>query len=110
MEEDFKSRRDEKDLITRFETSIKAGQAVFFDLDDYQKIVDHYSVKGKNSKALKACEQGIVQYPFSVDLMLDKAQILSNMEKFTQALNLLDHAQNLQPNDSDIFILKGNIK
>ncbi len=109
MEEDFKSRREQKDLITKFETSLNEGKTVFFDLDDYQTIVDHYLTKGKNNKALQVCDQGIVLYPYSIDLMLDKAQVLSNLERFEKALDVLDQALNLQPNDGDIYILKGNI-
>ena len=109
MPENFKKRKEENELIKRFEEHIKNKASHFFELDGFEQIIDHYIDIGKYQKALLAANLAIDQYPFSTELILTKAQILSNLERYDEALELLDQAQNMQPNDAEVYFLKGSI-
>src|SRR5690606_41775065 len=100
MARDYK-REEEKELIKRFNDYLKNKKFTFFDLEDFVFVIDHYLHAGKFNKALKICNLGITQYPFSVDLLLDKAQILINIEEYEEAMQYLEKAENLQPNRSE---------
>src|SRR5690606_18434907 len=71
--------------------------------------IDYYLEDGNNKKALQACNLAIDQYPFSTELKLDKAQVLSNLHRVDESLDILDYALTIQPNDSETLTLKGNI-
>ena len=109
MAKEYRKREEGNELIKRFEDHLRKKKAEFFDLDAYEQIIDHYMLRSKHNKALQAVNQAISQYPFSIELITVKAQILSNLEEYSQALELLHHAHSLQPNDPEIYLTKGSI-
>jgi tetratricopeptide (TPR) repeat protein len=58
----------------------------FFDIESFETIIGYYLEKSKFKRALAAVEQAIDQYPFSTELLTVKAQILTNLERFDEAL------------------------
>ena len=104
MAKEYRSREEGNELIKRFEDHLRKKKTEFYDLVAYEQIIDHYMMRGKHNKALKAVNQAISQYPFSTELITVKAQILSNLEEFDQALELLDQAHALQPSDPEIYL------
>ncbi len=109
MSEDFKRKGELNTLIKTFETQVKNHTLEFYKIEQLEEIVGHYMEQGKNKMALTACSIAIEQYPYSITLMIEKAQILTNLEKFDQSLGILEKAMALQPNDPEIFTMKGNI-
>lgn len=109
MAENFRRREEDKEHVKRFEEHLKNKSNYFFELEAYENIIQYYIDHAKFPKALKACEIAIEQYPFSIELMLDKAQVLSNLYQHDEALEIIEKAGNLQPNDPEILLLKGNI-
>src|SRR5689334_13191321 len=109
MSKEYRKREEGNELIKRFEDHLRKKKAEFFDLDAYEQIIDYYMFRSKHNKALQAVNQAISQYPFSTELISIKAQILSNLEEFDEALKLLEKAHALQPNDPDIYLTKGSI-
>src|SRR5687768_18008507 len=100
MSKEYRKREEEgNELIRRFEDYLRKKKSEFFDLDAYEQIIDYYMFRSKHNKALQAVNLAISQYPFSTELITLKAQILSNLEEFDEALSLLDKAHSLQPND-----------
>src|SRR5688572_1898333 len=109
MARDFRKREDEEELIKRFEESNRKNAGDFFDLEAYETIIDYYLDRSKNKKALSAVDQAITQYPFSSELIPIKAQILSNLEEYEQAMELLEKARNLNPADVEIYLSMGSV-
>src|SRR5918995_6375011 len=109
MSREYRKREEENELIKRFEDHLRKKKIEFFDLDAYEEIIDYYMFRGKFNKALQAVNQAISQYPFSTELITVKAQILSSLEEYDQALTLLEQANALQPNDPEIYLTKGSI-
>jgi len=90
-------------LLRKFEEFLKGDDKVYFELENFEKIIEYYLDTEKYSKALKASKLGLDQYPFSAVLMLDHAHALCNLEQYQKALKVLENANNLQPNDPDIY-------
>jgi tetratricopeptide (TPR) repeat protein len=90
MSREYRKREEENELIKRFEDHLRKKKSEFFDLDAYEQIIDYYMFRSKHNKALQAVNLAIGQYPFSTELITLKAQILSNLEEFDEALSLLD--------------------
>src|SRR6187455_3246479 len=109
MSREYRKREEENELVKRFEDHLRKKKSEFFDLDAYEHIIDYYMFKGKHNKALVAVNQAIEQYPYSTELITIKAQILSNLDAYDEALELLEQAHAMQPNDPEIFLTIGSI-
>ena len=70
MKENFEEHNEELELIQRFERMLGSNETVFFDLTDFEYIIDHYTANFEYKKALAACESAIAQYPFSKELII----------------------------------------
>ena len=108
MGEDFR-RREELEVIKRFELAVKNKTYTFFDLEEFEEIISYYLQHQKYKKALKACDVALNQYPYSSELLISKAQVLSNLEEFDDALALLDTVSTLYPSDPEAIFLKATI-
>src|SRR5689334_16982743 len=109
MAREYRKREEENELIKRCEDHLRKEKAEVFDLDAYEQIIEHYMFKSKHNKALQAVNQAISQYPYSTELIAIKAQVLSNLEEYDQALELLEQAHAIQPNDPEIYLTIGSI-
>src|SRR5687768_922092 len=98
MAGNYKNKEEAKEILSRFEEMLRREKAYFFDLDTYEYIINHFSELGKFKKAMAACEMAMEQYPFSLDLLQEKAQLLAKTQKYEEALELIDQTLNLQPN------------
>src|SRR5690606_10275945 len=108
MPREYRKREEENELIRRFEDLLRRKKPGLFDLESYEQIIDYYLFRSKYNKALQAVNQAISQYPFSTELLTVKAQILSNLEEYDQALALLEQDGALQPNAPEVFINTGS--
>ena len=110
MEQDFEDRREETlHSVKRFESMLKRMESTFFDLDTYEQIVEHYMDEGKIIDAMQACELALEQYPYSLELMLCKAELLANQGNHVEALELIDKAELYNPSDTDIIYLRSTV-
>ena len=88
MKENFKKKKEENELIKRFEEYLKNKSSYFFELDSFEQIIDYYLEEAKFKKALTAANLATNQYPFSAELLISNAQILSNLERYKEAVEL----------------------
>ncbi|MFM9075512.1 MAG: hypothetical protein ACKORJ_08120, partial [Bacteroidota bacterium] len=68
MSKQFRKRADEDELVKRYEAMLRNKERTFFDLDEFETIIDHYIEANKNKRALTAVELAVEQYPFSSEL------------------------------------------
>jgi tetratricopeptide (TPR) repeat protein len=113
MEDNFESNENtEKDLkaaLDKYEDMIKRSRKFFFDHDVFVQLIEHYDERNDMNKALEACDYAIEQYPFSAELLLKKAQLLTDLEKYQAALKILDKAAGLAPGDTNVVLMKSDI-
>ncbi len=109
MGESYKRQDELNAMIKAFEKQLKSQAFEFYPIEQFEEIIQHYIDLGKNKMALRASDIAIEQYPYSIGLMVEKAQILSNMERYNESHELLEKALALQPNDPEVFSAKGNI-
>ncbi len=106
---EFDLNNDDYLSIEKFELMLKTNEVGFFDSDEFEEIIEHYLENGKMALARKAIHLAMNQHPSSVNLRLFHAEMLVFDDKFGIAHTLLDELQELQPNNSEIFIQKANI-
>ena len=95
-----------RELVKQFQ-NLKAGRShSFLDEDAFEKIIDYYDDVEDLPQALEAVELGIDQFPYSAMLLIKKADLLIATRKYHDALKILGHAELLDSNDINLYILK----
>lgn len=112
MRDDFDSYNDENDYtasLDRFEKMLKANETYFFDVEEFEILVDHYLDKSDTEKAKKALDISLLQHPTSSNLKLKKAQYLAAIHKPNEALAILNALELLEPFNDEIYSVKAGI-
>ena len=109
MNEHFENHRAVLDTVRRFERMVAQHESVFFDLEDFENIIDHYVTNAEFDKALQACEAALGQYPFSTELLIDRAQVTAMRGDYTEAERQIDHVADLDPTNADVAVTRGII-
>ena len=105
MEENF----DIPWQVTKYENFTNKRKAVYFDVDDFEEIIEYYLFKSLFQEAIDAVHYACKLHPSSVPLMLLQAQLLANFNREADALSLLSKVESMEPNNNDIFLTKGAI-
>ena len=99
-------REELKELLQQYD-NLKMGKPnSFIEEDSFERIIDYFDEKEQLSLALEASEYGIQQYPYSAALLLRKADLLIALRRYKEALYILEQAQLLDGNDTNLYILK----
>jgi len=105
----FQEDADFQEVLGRFEEMIENEQSSFFDVYDFERIIDHYLDRNHFSKAIHAVRMGMVQHPGSVTLMIKEAQVYAEKGDSQQALDMVDSLERLEQSNAEVFMLKGMI-
>lgn len=98
-----------EDLLARYE-QVKRGEAnSMMDEDDFERIIEYYFQNSKEEQALLACDIARTYYPFSSTILLLRAEILTQSQKFGQALKMLDELDQLDQHNLDAVLLRSDI-
>lgn len=92
-------------IISQYERLTTTNANVYLDVDDYERIAEHYMKSAKHKEALKVIEKGIKQHFYNVALYRLKATIYISEGKFQQALNVVESAFALSPEDHLLKLL-----
>jgi tetratricopeptide (TPR) repeat protein len=110
MPYNFQRRKEESEIIKRFENSIKNGSlSSYFSEEEFEMILELYIEKEQNRKVVAAADIGLNQYPYSTELRLSKAQALTNLQDFDNALKVLNEAETFQPMDEQVLSMQANL-
>jgi len=96
-------------LVERYESMLANESSAFFDSYEFEDIADHYIDKGLLGEAMGSMDIAYEQYPFSANFLIRKAQILTILDRTSEAELLLDKAEALEPNNTDLLIARGSI-
>lgn len=95
--------------VESYEARLLAQESVYFDVDDFEEIIEHYIYQAQYNKAIEITDYACKLHPTSIPLMLKRAQLLATVNKEDHALELLAHVEILEPSNTDVFLTKGAI-
>ena len=99
-------KEDMRELVKQFQ-NLKAGRShSFLDEEAFEKIIDYFDDVEDFTQALEAAELGTEQFPYSSALLIKKADLLIATRQYQEALKVLNHAELLDSNDINLYILK----
>src|SRR5438477_2122323 len=109
-ENPYRENKEEiNELLKQYE-NLKTGRShSFLDEEAFEKIVEFFDEKEDLQKALEAAEVGSEQYPFSSALLIKKADILLSLQRYHDALKVLEQAELYDGADINLYILKTDV-
>ena len=112
MNEDRENYKDEERIgaVDRFKRSLISGRTKYFDVSEFEGIVEQLLDEGDLNGSEIAAEQGIQIHPNAVPLQLKYAQVLINKGKYEKSLNYLQLAEKVDSTNPDVHLLKGSAR
>ena len=110
MNENFDSLFEEEGLfesINRFEEMVRSNGTCYFDVYEFENIVDYYLDQHNFTCAISAIEKGLGQHPYSASLKLRLAQIYIQNGKPSKGLYCLREIEAIESSNYELFLLKG---
>lgn len=101
--------KDINALVKRFDAMLKAGMQYFFDVDEFEEVIEYYFEIHDFKMAQIAIEQALLQHPSGNAFKVHEARVLTYQKKYYEALELLNHLELLEPTNEDIYLSKGEI-
>ncbi|MFO7999054.1 MAG: hypothetical protein R6U86_08760, partial [Bacteroidales bacterium] len=95
--------------VERFEAHTGLRESLYFDVNDFEEIMEYYMTAGNYKTALRVSVFASRMHPGSVSLMLKKAQVLAAVNKEERALKILAEVEVLEPYNNDVYLTKGAI-
>ncbi len=95
--------------VSKYEELTKKNDSIYFDVDDFEEVIDHYVIRGQYKEAFDVTTYAASLHPASVTLMLKNAQLLATFNKENDALSLLARVERLEPTNFDIYLTRGAI-
>ncbi|MFP4620127.1 MAG: tetratricopeptide repeat protein [Bacteroidales bacterium] len=87
---------------------LKSNLNYYFDVEEFEQLVEYYMDMEHNGKALKAIRYAFQLHPDSIHLMIKKAQIHLRNKNPERALNALEKVENIESTNSDVYLTKGH--
>ncbi len=108
-EEKFGISHDEeiREVVQRFEKMKRNNENYFFDVIEFETIIDFYIESNNPATAFEAASIASSQHPNSVSIQLRKARVLLEKGRAVEALRILKKLENIEPGNHEIYIVKG---
>lgn len=112
MSEDFEQHFEERNIfevIARYQDMLQYNRSCFFDLYEFEDIIDHFIENEEYSDAQKAGTFALKQFPFSTSLKLRYARVLYEKNCISSAFKILKEVEGLESHNSELHLLKGHL-
>jgi tetratricopeptide (TPR) repeat protein len=110
MEDDkygFSYEEEVKQAVQKFERMRKNNENYFFDVIEFETIIDYYIESNNSLKAFEAATLASEQHPHSVSIQLRKARVLLDKGRAVEALRILKKLESIEPGNHEVYIAKG---
>lgn len=94
-------------IVERYEKMRKNNENCFFDVVEFESIIDYYLDNNDVSFAFEAAEAANRQHPQSISLQLRKAKVLIDKGRAVEALKNIKVLESLEPGNYEVFLIKG---
>ncbi len=96
-----------KNVVRKYEEMRKNNESYFFDVIEFETIIDYYIDSNNSIKAFEAALLASEQHPNSVSIQLRNARVLIDKGRAVEALRILKRLENIEPGNHEIYIAKG---
>ncbi len=97
-----------EELIVRYEGMLKTNIIQYFDVFEFENIVEYYIENLQFKKAFDAIEMAFKLHPNSINLLLKKSQLLLENDCHVEALKILEGIQKIENNNYEFHLTKAH--
>ena len=97
------------DLVKQLENKLHGGESFYFDVEEYELIIDHYLQEDDLEKCLLVLQNAMEQHPNTISLSLRQVQFLISKNNTEKALRILKEVEAIDPYNRDIYRTRGDI-
>ncbi|RPH32563.1 MAG: tetratricopeptide repeat protein [Bacteroidales bacterium] len=97
------------ELVQRYENFIRQKKSFFFDVMEYEVIINYYLDNEEHTCASDAINRAIAMHPYSSEIQLLKAELYFTEKKYDEALKILNYLEQVHTEKSEVLYLKGHI-
>ena len=100
---------DEETLqaVQKFERMSKNNERCFFDVIEFESIIDYYIECNNSARAFEAADLAAEQHPNSTSIQLRRAQVFLDKGRAVEALSLLKKLENIEVDNPELYVSKG---
>ena len=98
-----------EDTLRQYQLVKKGESAGFLDEEEFERVIEYYFQNNNEEEALLACDIARTYHPFSGAIILFKAEILTQGQKYGQALKVLDELAQYDNDNLDAILLRSDI-
>lgn len=91
-------------LVKRFEEMLARNASYFFDVDQFESIIDYYLETSRVKQALTVLRYASELYPDNLQLLLREAQLLASSGKLSGAIPRLKNLLHFEPHNEEILM------
>ena len=102
-------RNEQHDCVERYEAMLHRNDQYFFDVEEFELIIEHYLEANDLRKAKSVLDYAKRQHPGSLELLFAEAHVLGSMGKLNSALGVLDIIGRMEPLNEDVHLHKAGI-
>ncbi len=96
-------------LIKKYESMLSAGGTIFFDLDEFEYLIEHFLQSFEIRKAKETLKLAFSQHPKATSLLLHKASLFSLSQHYEKAIAVLDKIERLECYNPDYHLTKAAV-
>jgi tetratricopeptide (TPR) repeat protein len=106
-QDNFFEEEEYSDIINRYKDMLRKNRSCFFDIYEFENIIDYYILNNDYKSALKSARTGLNQHPYSTSLKLKYAQVLIEDRKSKTALEILNEIEKVDSHNFEFHLVKG---
>ncbi len=95
--------------VKRYETMMGKDRSGFFDVEEFEMIIDHYLSNNEARRAQSVLDNAKRQHPDSVDLTFCEGLVHMGMGRLSKALEIFDGLERIEPFSPEIHLNKASI-
>ncbi|MBW7846697.1 MAG: tetratricopeptide repeat protein [Bacteroidales bacterium] len=97
------------ELISRFDEMVRNGGDGYFDSEEFEELYSFFTETQKQEKARLVLEKALKLHRNNYRIKLLWAKQLADDGHLSKAIKVLDDIENEEPEDSDIYLMKGAV-
>lgn len=95
------------EIVRRYEEMLRSNTRYYFDVDEFEELIDYYIESNRNSNAFDVVQYASVQHPNASGILARKAQLLIDKGQPVEALRILKELSKIEPANPDLIIAQG---
>lgn len=95
------------EIVRRYEEMLRNNTSYYFDVDEFEDIIDYYVDSNRFSVAFDVVQYASVQHPSATGILIRKAQLLIDKGQPLEAIRILKDVSRIEPANADLYVAQG---